>query len=109
MIDNFLKELEEIKDNFDWCLEDITCGTQCIRGTIKKEVCGTGCCTGKFCPITAVYRIRDGRTEPPDCAAFLKVSGLSEEERADIMVAADYIVETPLRIKIMEILGLKDE
>lgn len=107
MIDNFLKELEEVKDNFDWKIENIS-GAKCIRGTMKKEVCNGGCCVKEFCPITAVYRIKKGVTEHVTRAHELKI-GLTENEMVDVLTSADYRYGQPIRKKLLDILGLKDE
>lgn len=48
-LEEFLKELAEIKDKFLWRINEGG-----IRGTLKERKCD--CCNQCFCPITAVAR-----------------------------------------------------
>lgn len=99
-LEEFLKELEEIKDKFHWN-RDI--GGR-IRGYLKEAKCG--CCSQCFCPLTAVARIKFSLAFPETSwtTAYLKL-GMEKDLATSIVIAADNLQNknAEVRSKLLKI------
>ena len=95
-IDEFLVQLEEIKDQFDWKKE-----TMGIRGYNKKSF-------HKYCLLTGVHLVKNNRDLPTMLASKAGVElGLREFEVNTIICACDNIkseITIGLHKRIVEIL-----
>lgn len=90
--DEFYSELAKIKNKYTWQINH----RHRIRGRLIDPTCS--CCKGEFCPINAVRREKDGKSNNDDGVMF-SVEALKLENASDIIVLADnaQLVENKVR------------
>src|SRR5436309_2063841 len=97
--DEFYLELAKIKDKYNWRINS----QHRIRGKLIDATCD--CCKVDFCPINAVAREKDGKSNS-DNGVFFSIQKLELENAAEILHLADNAQFVENKIRDLLINGL---
>jgi hypothetical protein len=102
-IDQFLEELDQIKDFYDWTIYH-----NAIRGVIKNLGRKPIYAEDFSCPITAVAHAQNYYADVGEFKEAGQFMGLKLGDILDIMLAADINKDSNLRKKMIKILDLNE-